>query len=71
MIITQSINGVVEERTATVEEEKAILAAQKESQEQLNIEKKELDAILAAKESGRAKLSALGLTNDEIMALLG
>lgn len=30
-----------------------------------------IDAVAAAKQSARAKLAALGLTNDEIAALVG
>jgi hypothetical protein len=54
-------------RDATPEEEAVILAQQAEAQAQ----QEALEAKLAAKESAKAKLAALGLTEDEVNALIG
>ena len=54
-------------RDATPEEEAVILAQQTEAQAQ----QEALEAKLAAKESAKAKLAALGLTEDEINAIIG
>lgn len=69
MKITHSVDGIIEEREATAEEEKALLAAQKEAREFADKEKSNKDAILNAKESARTKLAALGLTPEEISAI--
>jgi hypothetical protein len=68
MKITQSVNGIVEEREATPEEEKAILAAQKEGQDNYEAEQtKKADKELK-KEALYAKL---GITAEEAALLLG
>jgi hypothetical protein len=54
-------------RDATPEEEALLLVRQQESQAQ----QEALEAKLAAKESAKAKLAALGLTEDEVNALIG
>ena len=54
-------------RDATPEEEAVILAQQAEAQAQ----QEAIEAKLAAKESAKAKLSALGLTEDEVNAIIG
>jgi hypothetical protein len=54
-------------RDATPEEETLILAQQAEAQAQ----QEALEAKLAAKESAKAKLAALGLTEDEVNAIIG
>ena len=54
-------------RDATPEEEAVILAQQTEAQAQ----QEAIEAKLAAKESAKAKLTALGLTEDEVNALIG
>jgi hypothetical protein len=54
-------------RDATPEEEAVILAQQAEAQAQ----QEALEAKLAAKESAKAKLAALGLTEDEVNAIIG
>lgn len=54
-------------RDATPEEEARILAAQADS---LAIEEAR-QAAIAAKESAKAKLAALGLTEAEVNALIG
>jgi len=59
------INDTV--RDATPEEEARILAAQAES---LAIEEAR-QAAIAAKESAKAKLAALGLTEAEVNAIIG
>jgi len=54
-------------RTATSEEQAVIEAIHAEAQAQENAHQ----AIVAAKESAKGKLAALGLTEAEIAALLG
>ena len=59
------VNGVV--REATPEE----LEAFTEAEQQAVIRQQELAAAEANKQSAKAKLAALGLTDDEVSALLG
>ena len=54
-------------RDATPEEEATILAAQAESQAQ----EEAIQTAIAAKESAKAKLAALGLTEAEVNAIIG
>lgn len=54
-------------RDATPEEEAVILAQQTEAQAQ----QEAIEAKLAAKESAKTKLAALGLTEDEVNAIIG
>jgi len=56
-----------EVRDATPEEEARILAAQAEAVAQ----EEARQAAIAAKESAKAKLAALGLTEEEINAIIG
>jgi len=56
-----------EVRDATPEEEARILAAQAD----LVAQEEARQAAIAAKESAKAKLAALGLTEEEVSALLG
>jgi len=59
------IDNVV--RNATPEEEAAIEASHAEALEQ----EQARQAAVAAKESAKAKLSALGLTDEEVAAIVG
>ena len=62
-------NGIDRDMT---DEEVALLAqARKEMAADLQAQVAALEAAAAAKVSGRAKLKALGLTDDEIAALVG
>lgn len=54
-------------RDATPEEEARILAGQAEVQARAEA----IQTALAAKESAKAKLAALGLTDEEINAIIG
>ena len=54
-------------RDATPEEEARILAAQAEAVAQ----EEARQAAIAAKESAKAKLAALGLTEEEVNAIIG
>ena len=54
-------------RDATSEEEAVILVQRADAQAQQEV----IEAKLAAKESAKAKLAALGLTEDEVNALIG
>jgi len=56
-----------EVRDATPEEEARILAAQAEAVAQ----EEARQAAIAAKESAKAKLAALGLTEEEVNAIIG
>jgi hypothetical protein len=47
------------------------LAQRAKDQAELDAQQIKIDAAKAAKESGLAKLSALGLTDDEILAVTG
>jgi hypothetical protein len=65
MIIAYEENGVSKEREATAEEKVLIVAAQAEAQESKNAEL----SILAQRDAALAKLTALGLTLDDLKAL--
>ena len=70
-VIANCQTGEIIERPATPEEI-ALLNAQKEEADAQNEANSARDAAEAAlKESARAKLAALGLTESEISALLG
>jgi len=64
-----SDNGV--DREATDEEVAAIRQREQETTTQLAAQAAAAEQAAAAAASGRAKLAALGLTDDEINALLG
>lgn len=62
-------NGI--DRAATPEEVAAIKQREREAAEESSAKLAALEAAAAAKESARAKLKALGLTDAEIAALAG
>jgi hypothetical protein len=62
-------NGI--DRAATPEEVAAIKQREKEAAEESSAKVAAVQAAVAAKESARAKLKALGLTDAEIAALAG
>lgn len=62
-------NGI--DRQATPDEAAAIKQREKEAADHLAAQVAAIEAAAAAKASARAKLKALGLTDDEIAALVG
>lgn len=69
MTYTINDNGI--DRAATPEEVAAIKQREREAAEESSAKLAALEAAAAAKESARAKLKALGLTDAEIAALAG
>jgi hypothetical protein len=65
------INDNSVDRDATPQEQAAIEQAQDEAQAAAAARAAALDAKAAALASARTKLAALGLSDDEIVALLG
>lgn len=68
MTIIKSLNGELVQMTN--EEEISFLAGIEQSKEQSNIRKQEEQAKENAKASALAKLTALGLTEEEVKAIL-
>ena len=68
MTIIKSLNG--ELVPMTNEEEIAFLADREESKKQSEIRQQEEQAKIEAKASALAKLSALGLTEEEVQAII-
>jgi len=60
-----------EVRDATPEEEARILASQADAVAQEEARQVAIAAQVAAKESAKAKLAALGLTEEEVNAIIG
>ena len=71
MIITETINGVTIEREANTEETKYFTERQLELQKIKDAEELDLKKIQDAKASAMSKLAALGLSADEVAALIG
>ena len=68
MTIIKSLNGELVQMTN--EEEISFLAGIEQSKEQSNIRKQEEQAKINAKASALAKLTALGLTEEEVKSIL-
>ena len=68
MTIIKSLNGELVQMTN--EEEISFLAEIEKAKEQSDIRKQEEQAKIDAKESALAKLSALGLTEEEVQAII-
>ena len=67
--MTYTVNDNGTDREATADEIKQIEKDQKQAAKQDAARVAALEAAAAAKDSARAKLKALGLTDDEIAAL--
>jgi hypothetical protein len=68
MTIIKSLNGELVQMTN--EEEISFLAEIEKSKEQFEIRQEEEQAKIDAKASALAKLSALGLTEEEVQAII-
>jgi len=69
--VVNLLTGNVETRIFTAEENAVFETEKSKFLEQIAILQAEEAAIVAAKESAKAKLAALGLTEEEVSALLG